>query len=101
MPGPRPIVAGLGWVGFDPRNDICPTMARMCAWRSALDSLGAAPVRGSRYGGGPRCDGRVDVRSATPAAASPSRNDPEPALRRHGARRALRDGADPGQPEAQ
>lgn len=41
----------LGWVGFDPANGIStgPAHARIAA---ALDYLGAAPVRGSRYGGG-------------------------------------------------
>jgi transglutaminase-like putative cysteine protease len=44
-------VPGLGWIGFDPANGVCPTpaYARVAA---GLDYLGAAPVRGSRVGGG-------------------------------------------------
>jgi transglutaminase-like putative cysteine protease len=44
-------VDGLGWVGFDVANRVCPTdrYVRMCA---ALDAQGAAPIRGSRRGGG-------------------------------------------------
>jgi transglutaminase-like putative cysteine protease len=42
---------GLGWIGFDPTNDICPTDAYLRV-AIGLDYLGAAPVRGSRYGGG-------------------------------------------------
>lgn len=44
-------VEGLGWVGFDPANGICPTDAYVRV-AIGLDYLGAAPVRGSRYGGG-------------------------------------------------
>jgi transglutaminase-like putative cysteine protease len=43
-------VDGLGWVGFDPANGICPTDAHVRV-AVGLDYLGAAPVRGSRYGG--------------------------------------------------
>ena len=43
-------VEDLGWVGFDPTNGICPTDAYVRV-AVALDYLGAAPVRGSRYGG--------------------------------------------------
>ncbi|GIX35110.1 MAG: transglutaminase [Lysobacteraceae bacterium] len=41
---------GLGWVGFDPANGVCPTEAyvRVAAGRDARD---AAPVRGMRQGG--------------------------------------------------
>lgn len=44
-------IEDLGWVGFDPANGVCPTEAyvRIAA---GLDYLGAAPVRGSSYGGG-------------------------------------------------
>lgn len=40
---------GLGWVGFDPTHQICPTDAyvRLCA---GLDSDDAAPIRGSIRG---------------------------------------------------
>jgi transglutaminase-like putative cysteine protease len=42
-------VPDLGWVGFDPANAVCPTDAYVRV-AIGLDSLGAAPVRGSRYG---------------------------------------------------
>jgi transglutaminase-like putative cysteine protease len=41
----------LGWVGFDPANCICTTEAHARV-AIGLDYLGAAPVRGTRYGGG-------------------------------------------------
>jgi transglutaminase-like putative cysteine protease len=43
-------VPDLGWVAFDPTNDMCATEAyvRMAV---GLDYLGAAPVRGVRQGG--------------------------------------------------
>jgi transglutaminase-like putative cysteine protease len=44
-------VPGLGWVGFDPANCICITEAHARV-AIGLDYLGAAPVRGTRYGGG-------------------------------------------------
>jgi transglutaminase-like putative cysteine protease len=44
-------VADLGWVGFDPANAICQTEAYVRV-AVGLDSLGAAPVRGARYGVG-------------------------------------------------
>jgi transglutaminase-like putative cysteine protease len=48
----------LGWVGFDVANCICPTESHLRV-AIALDYFGAAPVRGSRYGG----DGeRMEVR---------------------------------------
>ena len=43
--------ADLGWVGFDPANAICTTDAH-ARIAIGLDYLGAAPVRGTRYGGG-------------------------------------------------
>jgi transglutaminase-like putative cysteine protease len=42
-------VPDLGWVGFDPANAICQTDAYVRV-AVGLDSLGAAPVRGARYG---------------------------------------------------
>jgi transglutaminase-like putative cysteine protease len=44
-------VSDLGWVAFDVAHRICPTdaYARVAV---GLDYLGAAPVRGMRYGGG-------------------------------------------------
>lgn len=44
-------VPRLGWVGFDPANAICTTDAHIRV-AIGLDYLGAAPVRGTRYGGG-------------------------------------------------
>ncbi|MCJ8143003.1 transglutaminase family protein [Ancylobacter sp. A5.8] len=44
-------IEGLGWVGFDATNQMCPieTYVRVAV---GLDYLNAAPVRGNRYGGG-------------------------------------------------
>lgn len=44
-------IEGLGWVGFDPANGICPTdqYVRVAV---GLDALGATPIRGTSYGGG-------------------------------------------------
>lgn len=44
-------VADLGWVGFDPANGLCPTDAHVRV-AVGLDALGAAPLRGTRYGVG-------------------------------------------------
>ena len=43
-------VAELGWVAFDPTNGISATDAHVRV-AVGLDYLGAAPVRGTRYGG--------------------------------------------------
>jgi transglutaminase-like putative cysteine protease len=43
-------VENLGWVGFDPTNGIGITEAHVRV-AVGLDYLGAAPVRGTRYGG--------------------------------------------------
>jgi transglutaminase-like putative cysteine protease len=43
-------VPGLGWVAFDPANGISATDAHVRV-AVGLDYLGAAPVRGTRYGG--------------------------------------------------
>ena len=40
----------LGWVAFDPANCICATDAHVRV-AAGLDYLGAAPIRGMRYGG--------------------------------------------------
>lgn len=40
----------LGWVGFDPANNLCPTEAYVRV-AGGLDYLDAAPIRGTRYGG--------------------------------------------------
>ncbi len=44
-------VEKLGWVGFDATNAICTTDAHVRI-AVGLDYLSAAPVRGTRYGGG-------------------------------------------------
>ena len=44
-------VPELGWVAFDPANGICATESHVRV-AVGLDYLGAAPVRGTRYGGG-------------------------------------------------
>lgn len=44
-------VKGLGWVGFDPSNEICPT-ERYVRLACGLDAAGAAPVLGNVLGGG-------------------------------------------------
>jgi len=44
-------VPDLGWVAFDAANGICATDAHVRI-AVGLDYLGAAPVRGSRFGGG-------------------------------------------------
>lgn len=55
-------IEGLGWVGFDPANGVCPTDAYVRI-ASGPDYLGAAPVRGTSYGGaGERLTVRLDVR---------------------------------------
>jgi transglutaminase-like putative cysteine protease len=41
----------LGWIGFDPANNVCMSPAHIRV-AVGLDYLGAAPVRGTRYGGG-------------------------------------------------
>jgi transglutaminase-like putative cysteine protease len=43
-------IPDLGWVAFDPANGICATDAHVRV-AVGLDYLGAAPVRGTRYGG--------------------------------------------------
>jgi transglutaminase-like putative cysteine protease len=43
-------VEGLGWVGFDVANRICPTQ-RYVRLATGLDAKGAAPITGSRRGG--------------------------------------------------
>ncbi|NBB70189.1 MAG: transglutaminase family protein [Alphaproteobacteria bacterium] len=57
---------GIGWVGFDASNDLCPTDAyvRLCA---GLDAFDAAPIRGHVEGAGAEA---LDVRVAIhPAGA--------------------------------
>ena len=45
------LLPDLGWIGFDPANGICATEAHVRV-ATGLDYLGAAPIRGSRVGGG-------------------------------------------------
>lgn len=54
------LVPGLGWVGFDPVNNACPA-ERHVRVACGFDYLSAAPVRGSRIGGGTE---RLHVRLA-------------------------------------
>jgi len=58
-------IDGLGWVGFDVANRICPTEAYVRV-ASGLDYLDAAPVRGYRRGGG---EESLDVRLRVGTAA--------------------------------
>ena len=59
------MVPGLGWVGFDPANGVSPTDAYVRV-AVGLDYLGAAPVRGTRYGGsGESLSVKVVVQDAT------------------------------------
>jgi transglutaminase-like putative cysteine protease len=44
-------VPGLGWVAFDAANGVCATDAHVRV-AVGLDDLGAAPLRGTSYGGG-------------------------------------------------
>ncbi|MET0277744.1 MAG: transglutaminase family protein [Pseudorhodoplanes sp.] len=54
-------VDGLGWIGFDATNGMCPTDAHLRV-AVGLDYLSAAPVRGSRIGGeGEGLDVRIRV----------------------------------------
>ena len=45
------LVPELGWVAFDPAHGLCATDAHVRV-AVGLDYLGAAPLRGTRYGGG-------------------------------------------------
>ena len=56
-------VPQLGWIGFDPVNGICTTDAHARV-AIGLDHLGAAPVRGTRYGGGETVSVAVQVAQA-------------------------------------
>jgi transglutaminase-like putative cysteine protease len=53
---------GLGWIGFDSTLDLCPEGAHVRV-AVGLDSLGAAPIRGTWFGGGPEMRAaRIEVR---------------------------------------
>jgi transglutaminase-like putative cysteine protease len=43
-------IDGLGWLGFDPANGLCPT-ERYIRLACGLDASSAAPIRGTRRGG--------------------------------------------------
>jgi len=60
----------LGWIGFDPTNGICTTAAYVRV-AVGLDYLGAAPVRGSRTGGGSES---LDVKLRVESAQRQSQN---------------------------
>ncbi len=45
------LVPGYGWVGFDVANGVCPSETHVRV-ATGFDYLSAAPVRGSRMGGG-------------------------------------------------
>jgi transglutaminase-like putative cysteine protease len=54
-------VDGIGWIGFDPANRICPA-DHYVRLATGLDAHSAAPIRGSRRGGdSERLDVRVEV----------------------------------------
>lgn len=59
-------VPGLGWVGFDVTNGACPTEAYV-RLACGLDADHAAPIRGSRRGGG-NAQLRVEVAVGSQAA---------------------------------
>jgi transglutaminase-like putative cysteine protease len=44
-------ISDIGWIGFDPANGLCPTEAYVRV-AVGLDSIGAAPIRGVRFGVG-------------------------------------------------
>jgi len=72
--------AGSRLVGFDPANGICTTDAHARV-AIGLDYLGAAPVRGTRYGGGmetltvavkvDQADGRASGRASRETSVIP------------------------------
>lgn len=54
-------VDGLGWVGFDPANNMCPT-ERYVRLACGFDAASAAPIRGTQRGGeNEDLDVRVEV----------------------------------------
>ena len=54
-------VDGLGWVGFDPANGMCPT-ERYVRLACGFDAASAAPIRGTQRGGANEdLDVRVEV----------------------------------------
>ncbi|WP_232630448.1 transglutaminase family protein [Methylobacterium sp. Leaf118] len=63
------LVPGLGWVGFDPAHGLSATEAHVRV-SIGLDYLGAAPIRGSRVGGGTET---LDVKLHVEQVAGPGR----------------------------
>src|SRR5947209_20383831 len=63
-------VPELGWVAFDAANGVCATDSHVRV-AVGLDYLGAAPLRGSRYGGGGEV---LSVRVRVDQAAQQSQN---------------------------
>lgn len=67
-------VPDFGWVGFDPANGIATTDAHIRV-AIGLDYLGAAPVRGTRQGGGSeRLEVRLKVEAGRPQRQSQSQS---------------------------
>lgn len=64
------LVPGLGWVGFDPAHGLSATEAHVRV-AVGLDYLGAAPIRGSRMGGGTET---LDVSLRVEQVAAPGRS---------------------------
>jgi transglutaminase-like putative cysteine protease len=65
-------VPDLGWVGFDPANGISAGEAHIRV-AIGLDYLGAAPIRGTRQGGGSeRLEVRLKVEDSRPRSQSQS-----------------------------
>ena len=69
-------VDGLGWVGFDPANHVCPT-ERYVRLACGLDAASAAPIRGTRRGG--------ETRLLTSWSKSSSKQRPAAVTRQTGA----------------
>ncbi len=65
------LIDGLGWVGFDPTNGIC-VGERHVRVATGFDYLSAAPVRGSRSGGGQE---RLSVRLMVSEGGQPKRQN--------------------------
>lgn len=86
-------VEGLGWTGFDAANGVCPTDAYVRV-ASGLDYLGAAPVRGTSYGGaGERLTVRLNVSDARRAQGRQQAQQAHQARQARQARQAWQAGA--------
>lgn len=71
-------IDGLGWVGFDPANGICPTEAHIRV-ATGLDYLGASPIRGARLGGlAERMEVQVTVADSYPQDLAQQTHWPKP-----------------------